>query len=334
MIVADSCGDEFIDGVNIYDVGKADGGRIKRMRVTGEAIFKKVLELHPKVVHFHDPELIGIGRKLAKLGYLVVYDVHEDVPKQVMNKAWIPRLVRPLVAKYVEYRERTAAKIFAGVLCATEIIARRFKRYDSNVCVIHNFPILAELDQENTPWESRQDKLCYLGSISETRGILPLVDSLAISGLTLELAGSYSNQEVEAKITASHGYSYVNYHGILNRDGVKKLLASVKFGMVTLLPTPSYIESLPIKMFEYMLSGIPVIASNFPLWQEIIEVHKCGLLVDPASPDQIAKASLWLSTHQLEAKQMGENGRRAVLEHYSWESEKVKLMTFYDGLIR
>ena len=331
LIVADSLGDELHSGVNIYDVGKVAGGRLKRMRVTSQAIFNQVCALKPQVVHFHDPELISIGRKLVKLGYQVIYDVHEDVPKQIMNKHWIPKLLRPVISRYVEWQERKAANEFAGMICATEIITQRFVRYNPKSIAIHNYPILAELTQLNVTWQQRSDHLCYLGSISETRGILPLVDSLALSGLTLDLAGPYSGDS-ESKIKASRGFNQVNYHGILNRQQVSELLGQVKIGMVTLLPTPSYLESLPIKLFEYMLAGIPVVTSNFPLWHAIVQGHNCGLMVDPSDAQAVAAACNWLLENQEQAKQMGENGRQAVLNHYTWDQEQERLLAFYRQL--
>lgn len=332
LIVADSLGDEIKDGVNILDIGKHSSGRIKRMIQSSRAMFEKVLQVKPDVVHFHDPELIGVGQKLAKLGYKVIYDVHEDVPKQVMNKHWIPKVLRPIISKAVELRESIASRKFSGVVCATEIIANRFRSYNRNSIAIHNYPILAELAKIDVNWSSRTNSLCYLGSISETRGILPLVDSLAISGLTLDLAGPYSNPNIELSIKRSGGAKQVKYHGVLNRSGVSNLLASVKVGIVTLLPTPSYVESLPIKLLEYMLAGIPVVASNFPLWEEYIKKNHCGLMVDPTNTSAIADACQYLINHQDEAKAMGERGRKAVINNYTWEVESQKLINFYQKL--
>ncbi len=332
LIVADSLGDELKNGVQIYDVGRVTGGRLSRMRVGAKRVLNKVLEIKPEVVHFHDPELLGIGVKLAKLGYKVIYDVHEDVPKQVMNKHWIPRVIRPLISKLVTYKERHSAALFSGVVCATEIIAARFKQYNSNTIAIHNFPILAELMQQDVEWNDRQDSICYIGSISATRGIIPLVDSLALSGVRLELAGSYSSDNIAEQIKGSAGAKLVNYHGVINRQQIGELLAQVKVGMVTLLPTPSYLESLPIKLFEYMLAGIPVVASNFPLWQSIVEGNSCGLMVGPSDASAIAKACQWLLNNQDEAEKMGHNGRAAVLKHYTWDAELHKLRTFYREL--
>lgn len=78
--------------------------------------------------------------------------------------------------------------------------------------------------------------------------------------------------------------------------------------------------------------SLPVIASDIPSWQRIIKENQCGLCVDPLDPQEIAQAIEYLYTHPSEAKQMGENGRRALLTRYSWEGEAKKLLDLYRDL--
>lgn len=328
LIVADDKPDEVKYGVKFYSVGKADSRRA-RMQQIPQRIYAKIQDLKPDVVHFHDPELMLLGLKLVKHGYKVVYDVHEDLPKQVMDKHWLPKITRPFVSKVVGFLERYCASKFYGVITATPIIEQRFKQYNPNTHSVRNYPILAELNVVDSNWQEREDKLCYIGSISPTRGIKPMVLSLAKSKLVMELAGPFSAGVTLAELQAMQGGEYVNYLGILDRAQITSLLQKVKVGLVTLLPTPSYVESLPIKMFEYMLSGIPVLASNFPLWEDIILKYNCGLLVDPTDPEAIALACKKLLANQDESRQMGENGRSAVLEFFNWEKESETLLKFY-----
>lgn len=103
-------------------------------------------------------------------------------------------------------------------------------------------------------------------------------------------------------------------------------------GLVTLAPIPNYIESYPTKLFEYMAAGVPVVASDFPLWRSIVDGAGCGLLVDPADPQQIADAIDWLIDHPEEAARMGENGRRAAHDTYNWQGEASKLRALYAKL--
>jgi glycosyltransferase involved in cell wall biosynthesis len=82
-----------------------------------------------------------------------------------------------------------------------------------------------------------------------------------------------------------------------------------------------------------MCAGIPVIASDFPLWRDIIAGNDCGLLVDPMDPKAIAEAIDYLVTHPQEAQRMGANGRRAVDERYNWAVEERKLLVFYERVL-
>jgi glycosyltransferase involved in cell wall biosynthesis len=114
---------------------------------------------------------------------------------------------------------------------------------------------------------------------------------------------------------------------------VMQLLATAQVGIVVDHPIPNYIDGYSTKMFEYMLAGLPVVASNFPLWQEIIGEAGCGLMVDPHQPEEVAEAIAWLLTHPDEAQKMGDRGRHAVLERFNWTIEAEKLLGLYSGLI-
>ena len=81
-----------------------------------------------------------------------------------------------------------------------------------------------------------------------------------------------------------------------------------------------------------MLAGMPVIASNFPLWNDIIKFADCGITVDPQRPKGIAAAIQIVLSNDDRAKQMGENGRKAVIEKYNWAIEEEKLVLIYRHL--
>ena len=85
-------------------------------------------------------------------------------------------------------------------------------------------------------------------------------------------------------------------------------------------------------MFEYMAAGIPVISSNFPVWQEIIEDADCGICVDPLKPQEIAEAIDFLVNNPARASEMGRNGRSAIEKKYNWEIEERKLIRFYQEI--
>jgi hypothetical protein len=145
----------------------------------------------------------------------------------------------------------------------------------------------------------------------------------------LIFAGRFSPQELESEMQRAPGWDRVEFVGWKNREEMARLLSRSRAGLVTLHPTPAYLEAWPVKLFEYMAAGIPVIASDFPLWRRIVEEARCGLLVDPQEPQAIAGAIRWILEHPVEAEAMGIRGREAVNRSYNWSREAQRLLDFY-----
>ena len=82
-------------------------------------------------------------------------------------------------------------------------------------------------------------------------------------------------------------------------------------------------------MFKFIAAGLPVVASNFPMWKEILEGAGCGICVDPTKAEQVRDACLYMIEYPEEAQRMGKQGRKAVLEKYSWVKEEQKLIELY-----
>jgi glycosyltransferase involved in cell wall biosynthesis len=81
-----------------------------------------------------------------------------------------------------------------------------------------------------------------------------------------------------------------------------------------------------------MASGLPVIASDFPLWREIIDAEQCGICVDQTNPTEISKKIQNLISDISLLREMGENGRKAVEDKYNWGIEEKKIINFYNKL--
>ena len=88
----------------------------------------------------------------------------------------------------------------------------------------------------------------------------------------------------------------------------------------------------PIKMYEFMAAGLPVVASDFPLWRKIIEGNLCGISVDPKSPEAVRNACVELLENPEKAHKLGRNGQKAVDEKYNWANEERKLIELYAQL--
>jgi glycosyltransferase involved in cell wall biosynthesis len=149
----------------------------------------------------------------------------------------------------------------------------------------------------------------------------------------LKLCGKFFEPSVESKIKGEPGWEKVEYFGSLNMKKVMQVLNQSIAGLVTFHPLPNHINAQPNKMFEYMSAGIPVIASDFPLWSEIIVGNDCGLCVDPLNPQAIAEAIDFLCENPMEAERMGKNGLRVVKEKYNWSTEEKNLINLYNKVL-
>ncbi len=329
LVVADGLGDAVDHGVRIRDVG-VPRGRANRIARTPGRVLSAALEEPADLFHFHDPELLRVGLKLRQRGQRVVFDSHEDVPRQILHKPYLPASVARVVSRGFESYQNYVARRLDGVVAATPYIRDIFRDRTPRVVDVSNFPLLDELFVPNA-WDSKQREICYIGDVSEIRGIVELTDAMdrVRSGATLNLCGEFHSQELRSRVHAHAGWQRVREHGVMDRAGVRDVLARSMAGVVTLHPVPNYVHSQPIKMFEYMSAGIPVIASDFPLWRDIVLGNDCGVVVDPMQPGDIAAAIDRLVTDPAEARRLGENGRRAVRERYSWEAEVPSLLRFY-----
>ncbi len=333
LVVADGLGPDVRDGVRIMDVGPARGRFDRMFRVT-RRVYAKALELEADVYHFHDPELLPVGGALRRAGKRVVFDAHEDVPKQLLGKHYLGPVAKRLLSFIFAVYERFACRRLDGIITATPNIRDKFLRINRNTIDINNFPMIGEL-AGGVGWDRKADEVCYVGGIAAIRGIREVVSAMALTRphIRLNLVGGFAEADVEKEVRAAPGWQQVNPLGVRDRAGVRDVLARSRAGIVTFLPVPNHVDAQPNKMFEYMSAGVPVIASHFPLWRDIIEGNQCGLCVDPLQPEQIAAAIDYLVSHPDEARRMGENGRRAVMERYNWAMEEQKLRTFYEGLL-
>ena len=333
LVVADGDGDESLEGVHIIDAC-ASKGRFDRIRNAPGRVFAKALALNADLYHLHDPELIPIGLKLKKLGKRVIFDSHEDAPRQMLGKPYLNRPMRWGIAAALRVYEALACKQFDGVIAATPSIRDKFLAINPNSTDINNFPQLDALPSAAS-WAQKQPVVCYVGGVGKIRGIVQATQAMGLvqSAARLQLAGKFNEHDLQQRVQALPGWQRVDELGFVDRTALRDVWAHSIAGLVTFLPSPNHTNAQPNKMFEYMSAGIPVIASNFPLWRKIIGGNDCGLLVNPLNPAQIAEAIDYLVTHPGDAERMGRNGRKAVLEGYNWPNEEKKMLGFYERVL-
>jgi glycosyltransferase involved in cell wall biosynthesis len=330
--------DAIADQVQIRSVPR-DHSRLARMTRTVWRIYKEALRQSADVYHFHDPELIPVGLLLRARGKKVIYDIHEDMPKDVLSKFYLPAWSRRAIAWTAAQIEGAACGHFSALVAVTPSIAERFRTLNHRTVIVYNYPYPNEIvfAQKSSEWETRRQSVAYVGGITAQRAIREMVSAMALLpeslNATLELAGNEVPEGIRPEELYQHpGWARVKHHGFLDQPSTFRLLHKVRAGLVLFHPEPNHLEAMPQKIFEYMGAGLPIIASDFPLWRRLLGDTGCGILVDPMDPRAIAQAIQYVLTHPGEAEQMGRRGQAAVLEHYNWDTQAEKLVNLYSAL--
>ncbi len=321
--------DEIVDGIKIRAVPKFHS-RFSRFTRTVLAVYLRAVEEQADIYHIHDPELIPVALLLKLQGKKIVYDVHEDVPRQNLSREWLPVWLRVPLAYVTEFAENIAVRAFDEVVGATPLISQRFEALGVNVININNYP--PKQGMVIACAKSKPLKVCYAGAIAFQRGIREMVQAIVKTDCQLALVGELGPGPMLDELEKTAGWENVILKGYIPHKEVPGFLADCLAGLVIFYPEPNHVNSQPTKMYEYMAAGLPVIASNFPYWREIIEGLECGLCVDPLIPDELAAAIQWMVNHPDEAKRMGERGRLAVEKKFNWSVEEKKLLALYGRL--
>jgi glycosyltransferase involved in cell wall biosynthesis len=326
------------DGVKIKWVSSS-GSRLSRMTRTVWDVYREARRQDADLYHFHDPELIPVGLFLRAGGKHVIYDIHEDIPKEILSKLYLPKWSRNFIAWAVAKLEGFASKQFSALIVVTPSIAKRFQPLNKRTILVHNYPYIRELLREDTdtPWSLRRQSVAYVGGLTRSRAIREMVEAMALLpselNACLELAGPEVQGDTDlTALQQCPGWARVKHYGFIDQRSTFQILQSVRAGLVLYHPEPNQVESLPQKIFEYMGAGVPIIASDFPFWRKIIGGAGCGIFVDPLQPAEIAKAIDYVLTHQREAEEMGRRGQAAVVKHFNWDTEAERLIQLYETL--
>jgi len=329
-----------VDGIQILGLPWPKKGLIRRFIGVDARAFSLAKKQRAQVYHLHDPELLPWGVLLRALTRAkVVYDVHEDYAKVIAGR-YRGRLRRNLVEWCFHLLEWSTAWTLSAVVAATDDIARHFPR--RRTVVVRNYPPLElfplpKHEEDEKSSSKGPYRLIVTGGLTRIRGIRELVQAAALVGneydIRVKLLGRFESKAFEEEIRVLPGFERVEYHEWVPYEEVPRHLVETQIGVVLFHPLPNHINAMPNKLFEYMAAELPVIASNFPLWREIVEGNECGITVDPLDPSAIADAIQHLLNHPELRRRMGENGRQAFLERYNWNTEAKTLLELYKRLM-
>lgn len=322
------------DGVHIVGVGQPTGGRLSRMTSFSKKVYKAALALDADLYHFHDPELLPFGLKLKKRGKKVIFDSHEFTSEAIGEKGWLPTQVRGIVQKLYGGYEQSICRKLDGVISVSPHIVDYFQKANPNTVQVANYPVYK--DHYQAPGFSEK-RIGFAGGVSSQwmqENILMALERNSDCRYTL--CGPCKD-EYRTRLESMAGWKQTDYLGKIPHLEVANRLSHCWIGLALLRPgrnTDFQNGTMGnTKIFEEMMAGLPVICTNFTRWKEFVEHYRCGICVNPENVDEIATAIRYLLDHPEEAKEMGENGRRAVKEEFNWGVEEKKLLSLYEEIL-
>lgn len=333
-----------LSGIRVIPL-KRPRSRFGRMFGTVWRVWRQAAKERADVYHFHDPELLIVGLLLRLRGRKVIYDVHEDVAQQIKNKDWVP--LRHLVSAMYRLLEMSVCRFFPLVLAEASYEKRYPVKWKK--AIVQNFPRLdifpelaASEEAEAAPPDKHPGAIVYIGGVTRLRGLDVTLEALGMlhregRSFHFDCIGPVADgyrQELLARCRALGIEDRVTLYGRMKATDAYAIVSQASIGVAVLQPNPNYFESFPTKMFEYMALGIPVITSNFPLYERTIRGASCGLTVDPQRPEDVAAAIRRLMDDPQEARRMGANGRESVETTYNWSVEERKLLQLYRDVLQ
>ncbi len=332
-LIAQHDRDEVVDGVKVIALPRPRN-RFQRIFGLTWRVFRLAMRQKADVYHFHDPELIIMGIILKLFGKKVIYDVHEDVPKQIMNKGWLGNnQIRKFAAFTINIIEQIGGLLFNKIVAATTDIARKFP--ENKTIFLRNFPILKLIDNV-TPINYKKNKpiIIYAGKLTKIRGIKEIIQAMEYINSKTELwiFGKWESEKFKKECENLEGWNNTRYLGFISLNEVFLYMKIADIGLCLLHPTKNYITGLPTKSFEYMACSLPTVMSDFHYWQVLFE--ECALFANPYNPKNIADKIIYLLDKSNEAKKLGKKGRKLIEEKYNWEEESKKLIMLYNSFIK
>ena len=332
LLVADNKAPEVRNGVKIISADFKPQSRLDRILHSGRVMFKYAVQVDAEIYHLHDPELLPVAKKLKQNGKKVIFDSHEDVPAQILNKHWIPKLLRkPCSEVYSIYSDMVLRKL-DFVIGVTPHLVEKLRRVNQNVEMITNFPILEPYPCQRTIANDYANVIAFAGGVTEQWGHEIILNAIENLDVRYKLVGP-SSEEYIKRLTQNPTWCKVDYMGVIPHEDVYKIFQHSAMGIAILQYSPNSNGKQGTlgntKLFEYMMSGLPVVCTDFTLWKEIIDKWHCGICVNPSDTTAIRDAINYLVHNSKEACTMGGNGQEAIMKEFNWYIEEKKLLNLY-----
>lgn len=325
------------DGVTLHPIDSIDGGNgLSRWQRRLANTLRVAQEIRADLYHVHDPELVPVALALKRGGARVIYDAHEDAPveawsmnrRQPLRRVTLPALWWSLL--------KIAKLRLDAFVAATPRIARTFPA--DRTIEVRNYPRLELFpDAPGDSAGARRPNLIFAGLLSESRGAIEMLDAMAALDpkheARLKLFGRIHRDDLAARMRSHPGWPSVDHAGEQPWREVLNSYRTALAGFLLYEKTPEQLWCMPVKMFEFLLSGLPVIAADIPFWREILDQNPSVIFVDMSDVPSVTAAIRRLLEDPNGAACLGRAGMLHARERFDWTKEGERLVRLYDHLL-
>jgi len=325
-----------IDGITLIPLPVVRR-RVVRMLVQPWRALRIALRQRARAYHLHDPELMPIAVLLRLMRRRpVIFDAHEDAETDMRSKPYLSPWVRQLAAAAVRLAERLCLPHVSAVITAHDGGADHLAGLGVCSTIIHNYVDAQDLPRVELV-AGRAPCLGYVGGVTLERGIVELLTAAQMARRThptlrVLLIGP-APADLRSRIETEFA-EVAEFCGPLAQPEAMRLLAArATIGVSTYLPLINYLYAEPTKVFEYMALGLPILCSNFPMWEGLVVATGCGISVDPTDPDAMCQGICdLLGRPQSELQAMAQRGIELSRTRFSWTAEAPRLIALYRNL--
>lgn len=337
ILTNDGLAPEIIDEIPVYVTHRFWNNRLKILLFAKYQFLKSALLVNADIYQLHSPELISLGITLQRKGKKVVYDAHEDLPRHILEKEWIPPLFRRVISNLVDRYIRYYLKRYNAIISPHQHVVDDLLQINNNTILITNYAKINPSTQiTKEAYLTRDNVICYSGTCYFHSNQLQTLEAISSIDITYNIAGFIPDLLYE-QMKLQPSFDKLHFWGRIPWQELANFYSNSRIGIVVI----DYKMNLGNKkgtfavnkMFEYMEASLPIICSDYDLWILVIEKHKCGIYVQPGNVSQIRDAICFLIENPEIAYQMGQNGRNAVVSEYNWGIEEVKYSVLFEDML-
>jgi glycosyltransferase involved in cell wall biosynthesis len=307
-----------------------------------ESIIRKE---QPEAIHIHDLPLAKVGIALKKKYQLkCILDLHENWPALLRMSGHTNTFLGRILSSDRQWRryEIDSCLKADNVIVVIEEALERLRGLgipEETIKLVPNYPILSDFD--NLPATIKNEveyTFIYAGGLTEHRGlqyVLAAIPEIVKQNSAFRLVilgdGNYRTF-LEKMVNDLKLNDHVEFYGKVPYKKVLEELGRADFTLIPHIKSEHTDNTIPHKLFQYMYTGKPVLASNCNPIERILIHSGAGIIYTWDSPHEFAEKALELMTDRQRISKMAANGKEFVLKYYHWGIGEDNLLRLYKEL--